>query len=38
MTYLYLRFRTFLVWFCWAVFRFRSNSSMLFLGKKSVNF
>ena len=31
--YLYLRFRTFLVWFCLAVFRFRSNSSMLLLIK-----
>ena len=30
-TYLYLRFRTFLVWFCLAVLRFRSNSSMLLL-------
>ena len=32
-TYLYLRFRTFLVWFCLAVLRFRSNSSMLLLIK-----
>ena len=33
-TYLYLRFRTFLVWFCLAVLRFRSNSSMLLLIKR----
>ena len=33
-TYLYLRFRTFLVWFCLAVLRFRSNSSMLLLVKR----